>query len=199
MKQEVPPTVMARLPRYYRYLRELAAGDELRISSKRLGERMGLTPSQIRQDLRWFGEFGQQGYGYSVRGLFTSICSILGLGDEFTAVLVGRGAYAEAIASLPLFTRCGVRLIARFDLDSTGGDSPDAFFAAHPADIAVLAVADGGEELGLSLSRSAASHGCRGIWNLTNAELDASAIAPGVIVRNLSIGDSLMTLCYEMK
>ena len=38
-----------------------------------------------------------------------------------------------------------------------------------------------------------------GVRNLTNAELDPAAVAPGVVVRNLSIGDSLMTLCYEMK
>ena len=62
----VSPAVVKRLPRYFRYLRELLRRDILRISSGELSEMMNVTASQIRQDLNCFGGFGQQGYGYNV-------------------------------------------------------------------------------------------------------------------------------------
>ena len=68
-KQNVSDAVIRRLPRYYRYLDDLHLKGSVRISSSTLGEKMGITASQIRQDLSCFGEFGQQGYGYNVEEL----------------------------------------------------------------------------------------------------------------------------------
>ena len=44
----VPESVVKRLPRYYRFLRELLIEGKLRISSGELSEVMGVTASQIR-------------------------------------------------------------------------------------------------------------------------------------------------------
>ena len=63
--------VIRRLPRYYRYLGELLENGVERISSSDLSKRMKVTASQIRQDLNNFGGFGQQGYGYNVKYLYT--------------------------------------------------------------------------------------------------------------------------------
>ena len=65
-KRKISDAVVRRLPRYYRYLDDLHSKGIVRISSSLLGERMGITASQIRQDLSCFGEFGQQGYGYNI-------------------------------------------------------------------------------------------------------------------------------------
>ena len=73
-------SVIRRLPRYHRFLSELEHKGVTRISSKELSEEMGLTASQIRQDLNCFGGFGQQGYGYNVPQLCGEIKKILGLG-----------------------------------------------------------------------------------------------------------------------
>ena len=37
----------------------------------------------------------------------------------------------------------------------------------------------------------------KGIWNFANMEFKTDA--PGVIVENIHLGDSLMKLCYEVK
>lgn len=55
-------SVIRRLPRYYRFISELADSGEQRISSGKLAELMNVTASQIRQDFNCFGGFGQQGY-----------------------------------------------------------------------------------------------------------------------------------------
>ena len=72
-------SVIKRLPRYYRFLGELKNQGITRISSRELSEKMGLTASQIRQDLNCFGGFGQQGYGYNINLLEEEIAKILGL------------------------------------------------------------------------------------------------------------------------
>ena len=59
-------SVIKRLPRYYRFLQSLKENGIVRISSRELANRMGLTASQIRHDFNCFGGFGQQGYGYNV-------------------------------------------------------------------------------------------------------------------------------------
>ena len=76
MKKNVSASVINRLPRYYRYLGELLNSGVERISSKELSRRMGVTASQIRQDLNCFGGFGQQGYGYNVEYLYGEIAGI---------------------------------------------------------------------------------------------------------------------------
>ena len=77
--KEISKAVISRLPRYYRYLGELLEDGVERISSNDLSARMKVTASQIRQDLNNFGGFGQQGYGYNVKYLYTEIAKILGI------------------------------------------------------------------------------------------------------------------------
>ena len=54
-KDKVSSAVIRRLPRYYRHLNDLYLAGVERISSNALGRSMGLTASQIRQDLSCFG------------------------------------------------------------------------------------------------------------------------------------------------
>ena len=82
----ISKAVIARLPRYYRYLGELIEHKVERISSNELSDLMKVTASQIRQDLNNFGGFGQQGYGYNVRYLYNEIGRILGLDRTHTMI-----------------------------------------------------------------------------------------------------------------
>ena len=59
-KDKVSSAVIRRLPRYYRHLNDLYLAGVERISSNALGRSMGLTASQIRQDLSCFGDSGHE-------------------------------------------------------------------------------------------------------------------------------------------
>ena len=59
-RENVSMSVIRRLPRYYRFLTHLKKMGMTRISSKELSEKMGLTASQIRQDLNCFGGLGSR-------------------------------------------------------------------------------------------------------------------------------------------
>ena len=84
-------SVIRRLPRYYRFISELADNGEQRISSGKLAELMNVTASQIRQDFNCFGGFGQQGYGYSISYLKSEMENILGLNKVNNGIFLGAG------------------------------------------------------------------------------------------------------------
>jgi hypothetical protein len=88
--KKISLAVVRRLPRYYRYLYDLLQSGVTRISSRELSEKMGVTASQIRQDLNCFGGFGQQGYGYNVQNLFNEISKILGTDHRFNVIIIGK-------------------------------------------------------------------------------------------------------------
>ena len=86
-QRKISRAVISRLPRYYRYLGDLLEAGVERISSNDLSKKMQVTASQIRQDLNNFGGFGQQGYGYNVKYLYTEIGKILGLDKDHNLLL----------------------------------------------------------------------------------------------------------------
>ena len=202
----VSPAVIKRLPRYFRYLRELIREGKLRISSSELSERMHVTASQIRQDLNCFGGFGQQGYGYNVHYLYTKISELLGVGEGYSAIIVGAGNLGRALARNQMFEKRGVDVIGIFDVDPeivgrevgdltvSHMDALDAFFDENHVDIAVLTLP---KAMTADVMKRLAALGVRGIWNFTGME--AQDLCPGVAVENVHLGDSLMTLCYELR
>jgi redox-sensing transcriptional repressor len=90
-RSRVSEAVIRRLPKYYRYISEMKDNGVQRVSSNELGQKMGLTASQIRQDFNCFGGFGQQGYGYNVPELCGEIKKIIGLDRQYNMIVVGAG------------------------------------------------------------------------------------------------------------
>ncbi len=110
--KNISQAVVARLPRYYRDLKD--SGIE-RISSQDLSKLMKVTASQIRQDFNNFGGFGQQGYGYNVEYLYNEIANILGLNNKHHLIIVGAGNLGQALANYVNFERRGFIVKGIFD------------------------------------------------------------------------------------
>ena len=205
-KAYVPTAVIKRLPRYHRFLGELLRDGRLRISSAELSKIMDVTASQIRQDLNCFGGFGQQGYGYNVKYLHGKISELLGVTEGYNAVIIGAGNLGRALAATHMFERRGVTRLALFDnnpaiigtkiygLPVYSVDELGDFCKRERVDIGVLTVP---KEAADEVAAVLADSGCSGIWNFANMELKVNN--PDVIVENIHLGDSLMTLCYEIK
>ncbi len=206
VKANVPAAVIHRLPRYYRYLGDLLRAKKLRISSAELSRMMGVTASQIRQDLNCFGGFGQQGYGYNVTYLRGKIGELLGVEEGYRCVIVGAGNLGRALAATHMFERRGVTRVALFDnsealIGTTVCGLPVLdvrtladYCKQEKIDIGVLTVP---KEAAKKVALTMAKAGVRGIWNFANMELQLDDC--DVTVQNVHLGDSLMTLCYEIK
>ena len=117
MALEIPDVVIDRLPVYARALSLLEAEGRDVVNSQELGERLGVTPAQIRKDLSYFGRFGKQGRGYNVARLLQELRTILGLTREWPLVLVGIGQLGRAIVGYAGFMPQGFRIIEAFDAD----------------------------------------------------------------------------------
>lgn len=200
---KVSTAVIRRLPRYYRQLSELQESGIVRISSSALGKSMGLTASQIRQDLFCFGGFGQQGYGYKVEGLKEEIGEILGISRGHTLVVLGTGNLGRAIIENFRFSSNGFHLLAAFDVDPNvvgttiagvpvyHADQLEQFIAANPVSVGMLTVPiAAAQEMGDRLCAA----GVKGIWNFTNYEITYDP--QKVVVESVHFSDSLLALSY---
>ena len=204
-KNSISNSVIRRLPRYYRFLGELENNGYVRISSRELSEKMGLTASQIRQDFNCFGEFGQQGYGYNVGDLRIEIGKILGLDKQTPMILLGAGNLGRAIATHIDFHNKGFDLIGAFDINPDligkdigelkvrGVDEIGTFCAENKPVAAILCVPMSAAE---KLADTLIECGIKAFWNFTHYDLKVTH--KGVAVENVHLGDSLTTLSYGL-
>lgn len=205
-RPDVSPAVIKRLPKYFRYLRQLIREGKTRVSSAELSKMMNFTASQIRQDLNCFGGFGQQGYGYNVNYLYSKICEILGVGFGFRAALVGAGNLGTALVKSPMFEKRGVDVVAMFDIsDKLIGKKVSEIniyslemleqkLNEYCVDIVILTLPK--EFADDIVERVVNCKTVKGIWNFTGKELDLKK--SNIVVEDVHIGDSLMSLCYEV-
>ncbi len=200
----ISDSVIKRLPRYYRFLGELKAEGMDRISSRELSDRMGLTASQIRQDLNCFGGFGQQGYGYNIELLKGEIARILGLDTPKTAILIGMGNLGRAVTMHMNFENKGFRIVGLFDskeslvgqvvrnLPIRNTSDLDEFCRENRPQIAILCIP---KDAAKGIAEQLISLGVKGFWNFSHYDLSLNH--SDVVVENVHLSDSLMKLSYQ--
>ena len=196
--------VIRRLPRYYRYLGELLENGVERISSSDLSKRMKVTASQIRQDLNNFGGFGQQGYGYNVKYLYSEIGKILGLEENHNFIIIGAGNLGQALANYTSFENRGFILKGIFDVNprlegvTIRGvqirmmDELSSFIRDNDVEIGVLTIP---KEKAIEVANLLVDNGVRAIWNFAHTDLN---LPDNVIVENVHLSESLMQLSYNI-
>ncbi|MBU5668671.1 redox-sensing transcriptional repressor Rex [Peptoniphilus sp. MSJ-1] len=195
--------VIRRMPVYYRYLQELIDSGVERISSKDLSAITGYSASQIRQDLNNFGGFGQQGYGYNTIDLKDQIEKILGIDKSYNTIVIGAGRLGQAIARYKGFRNSGFNVISLFDIkdgiDDISGikvrkmEDLENYIEEEKVEVAIITVP---REACEDVAKRAIDAGVRGIWNFAPYDLEAPS---GVVVENIRLNDSLLTLSYFMK
>ena len=203
-EREISRAVIRRLPRYYRYLGELLENGVERISSNDLSKRMKVTASQIRQDLNNFGGFGQQGYGYNVKYLYTEIGKILGLEEDHNIIIIGAGNLGQALANYAAFENRGFILKGIFDVNprlqgvSIRGvpirmmDDLEEFLQKNDIEIAILTLP---KSKAIEVAELVIENGIKAIWNFAHTDLN---LPEDIIVENVHLSDSLMKLSYNI-
>ena len=202
--REISQAVIRRLPRYYRYLGDLLENGVERISSNDLSKRMKVTASQIRQDLNNFGGFGQQGYGYNVKYLYTEIGKILGLGENHNMIIIGAGNLGQALAKYATFDRLGFVLKGLFDVNPELKDTVirgvrvrmmdefKEFISHNEIEIAALTIP---KEMAVDVANLLVENGVHAIWNFAHTDLN---LPDNIIVENVHLSESLMQLSYNI-
>lgn len=203
-EREISRAVIARLPRYFRYLGELKDSGVERISSQELSERMKVTASQIRQDLNNFGGFGQQGYGYNVKHLYEEIGKILGLDQKHNLILIGAGNLGQALANYVNFERRGFILKGIFDRNERlhgkivrgitimPMEQMRSCILENAIDIAILTIP---KAEAVQIAEQLVNYGIKAIWNFAHIDLN---VPQDVVVENVHLSESLMKLSYNL-
>ncbi|NLI61010.1 MAG: redox-sensing transcriptional repressor Rex [Clostridiales bacterium] len=200
----VSEAVIRRLPKYYRYLKDMQKSGVERISSKELSKKMGLTASQIRQDFNCFGGFGQQGYGYHVSELCDEIRKILGLDKEYNVIIAGAGNLGQALANYVGFEKEGFNIRAMFDVNprlvglSIRGvqildiDSMGDYIVNNEIQVGIVCVPKAKAQ---EVTDEMVKRGIKSIWNFAPVDVE---IPENVAVENVHLSDTLYTLSYKM-
>lgn len=203
-QRKISRAVISRLPRYYRYLGDLLEAGVERISSNDLSKKMQVTASQIRQDLNNFGGFGQQGYGYNVKYLYTEIGKILGLDKDHNYIIIGAGNLGQALANYASFERNGFILKSLFDVNprlegvTIRGipvrmlDELEGYLQENDIEIAALTLPKSKAE---EVADVLVANGIKAIWNFAHTDL---TLPKDVIVESVHLADSLMKLSYNI-
>ena len=203
-QRKISRAVISSLPRYYRYFGDLLEAGVERISSNDLSKKMQVTASQIRQDLNNFGGFGQQGYGYNVKYLYTEIGKILGLDKDHNFIIIGAGNLGQALANYASFERNGFILKSLFDVNprlegvTIRGipvrmlDELEGYLQENDIEIAALTLPKSKAE---EVADVLVANGIKAIWNFAHTDL---TLPKDVIVESVHLADSLMKLSYNI-
>lgn len=203
-QRPISQAIIKRLPRYYRYLGELIAQGVERISSNEFSKLMGVTASQIRQDLNNFGGFGQQGYGYNVKNLYEEIGKILGIDRVHNIIVVGAGNFGRALAGYSDFERRGFRIKALFDRDPDKVGHEINGIEVHPIDEIQDYIRENNIEIvaltvpkaaAIDLAQKLVGTGIKGIWNFAHTDLK---VPKDIVVENVHLSESIMRLSYNI-
>jgi len=205
MGDKISRAVIKRLPKYHRYLRDLLERDVKRISSKELSDIMGLTASQIRQDLNNFGGFGQQGYGYNVEELYKEIGIILGLSGTYKTIIIGAGNLGQALANYTSFEKFGFNLQSMFDINPRliglkirdvevrDIESIETYLKDHEIDIAFICTNKDAAQI---VAQKLVANGIKAIWNYAPIDLK---LPEDIVVENVHLIEDLFTISYFLK
>ena len=178
-----------------------------RISSGELSERMKVTASQIRQDLNNFGGFGQQGYGYNVRYLYSEIGKNLrsGQSPQYDFCRSRKSGTGACQIMRPL-KEADSKTVGIFDVNpvlkgiSVRGieirmaDELPEFIKEHHVEIAALTLP---KAKAVEMAEILVDNGVKAIWNFAHTDLNLK-LPKDVIVENVHLSESLMRLSYNL-
>ena len=165
---------------------------------------MGLTASQIRQDLSCFGEFGQQGYGYTIPDLRNEVSEILGMSRGYRAVILGAGNLGQAIYKYTKTFKRGFKVCGWFEVKKDLiGTSPEgmeildyeglvSFVEKEKIDIGIICT---DRESAQEAADRLCFAGVKGIWNFARVDIE---VPPHVALEVVHLSDSLHALAYHM-
>lgn len=201
--KRISNAVIRRLPKYYRYLKELLRNEIYRTSSNELSSMTGFSASQIRQDLNNFGGFGQQGFGYDVFNLSNEIGKIIGADKNYKIIIVGAGNIGQAIANYTGFYENGYEVLAIFDnnpsligsniKDITIKDIADieTYLSENFVDITVICTP---KSVSQAIADLLVKCGIKAIWNFAPSDIK---VPEDVSIENVHLNESLFSLTYH--
>ncbi|QTN33512.1 redox-sensing transcriptional repressor Rex [Akkermansiaceae bacterium] len=204
-RTDIPKKAIYRLSIYHRCLQKLSDNGQETVSSTTLAKAAGVTPSQLRKDLGYFGQFGTRGLGYPVDVLIATIREALGREHLQPVILVGAGNLGSALLRYQGFQKEGFEVIAAFDARPDEAraralsipvhdvSSLETFVPEHSVKLAILCVPIGTAQ---EVTNRLVACGIQAILNFSPIMLEVPA---EVTVNNVDLALELEHLGYFIR
>ena len=198
-KKENPKSIK-RLSRYRQAIIKLQELGYNRITSTVLGDKVGVSASQVRKDFSRFYITGKRKGGYVIEDSLARLEKILGKDRVHKLILAGIGNIGRALINYNGFNREGIEIIAGFDIDSSKQkkmkipvypvDKMSDYIKSHRVKIGILAVP---EVAAQQVCDTMISAGIKGILNFAPVRLIAEE---SVVVQYVNIQNKLENIFY---
>ncbi len=204
-KKSIPQETARRLSLYLRSLKRLRAGGVNLASSEDVTKFLNVSPTQLRKDLSYFGEFGKRGVGYDVSSLVKNIEKILGTDTVWGIAIAGVGKLGSALLGYPGFFEFNLKISTAFDSDPAKVGKIIAGIKIEDISrlkqvireknikIAVLSVPG---EAAQETAEKLAQCGVRAILNFAPVNL---VLPKDIFVSNVDMATELESLVYKLK
>ncbi|HEY8392941.1 MAG TPA: redox-sensing transcriptional repressor Rex [Capillibacterium sp.] len=199
-----PKATIARFPMYFRVLTEYSHQNIPLISSEEMAQKLGITSSQIRKDLSYFGSLGIRGAGYDVVYLLTKIKEVLGMDKRRRLAIIGAGKLGQALAGYSGLKQHGLEVAALFDTDPGKWGTSIGQLPIFPLtelasqkeklgmEIAVLTVPASAAQ---DVANLAVEVGFKAFWNFAPVRL---AVPEDVLVQYEDLVVGILTLSHHL-
>ncbi len=143
-------------------------------------------------------------FDWLVISLYNEIKKILGLDRLYNMIVVGGGNIGQALVNYTNFEKRGFVIKAVFDVNPRlvgmtirgvevyDVDQMEEYVRTHPVDVAILTLP---RSQAVKVANSLAKWGVKGMWNFSHVDLQ---VPDDVLVENVHLTDSLMTLLYKI-
>ncbi len=202
---KIPVPVAARLPLYYEYLLDMEKSDMLFISSNKIAEHLGYTPSTIRQDMMSLGKIDSSSNGYSISSLKEALEDVLGISKGANMALIGIGSLGLALAHSRQFMEKNFIIRALFDKKPDIIGSVIDGIPVYPMDVMPEVIQSERITIGIIATTPSSAQevadaliesNIKGIWNFTHVALKVPRF---VRVENVNVLPSLFRLSLLIK
>jgi redox-sensing transcriptional repressor len=204
LRPKISETTIIRLSVYSRYLTKLDSIGVVTLHAGEIAKGAGVTPSQVRKDFAYFGEFGTRGVGYNVKELQKQILRILSLDVVWSVTLVGIGNLGLALSSYKGFHQRGFVLTSIFDNDSQKIGSNVNGLEVQPMDKLTEVVKKNHTQIGIisvpmdyaqEVADLLVKGGVNAILNFAPIVLN---VPPEIHVRNVDLAVNFEVLTYNI-
>jgi redox-sensing transcriptional repressor len=200
----IPNPAVRRLSLYLRQLEAFKRSERRTISSKQLGESLGLTDAQVRKDLAYFGQFGHPGIGYRVDDLIGQLRHILGTDKTWNVLLVGAGNLGRALLAYRGFVAKSFNLVAVFDNDPAKVGRKLGNFTVQPLAELESTIQNQGIRLAIMTVPADAAQGVAdmlvkaGVRGLLNFAPVSLQLPPQIAINAVDLAVSLEQLSFQV-